>query len=554
MSPSFVAGGCEYHNRQRVNKMDGLIINRENFSDAMDWLLANLAREKLKEDEIYVAQMLVEELFVRFSRREVDPDAFSACLYIKKRLGDVRLVFVAEGDECNPLVRWSDDNEEDLLAYALLRAHRKKMSYARKWSDRQNVVYISPCEPIGSEVRNIFLGLIVGALAGILLYAFASPETNIWIDKVFIESVESVFVSALMMAVAPMIFFSVISGIISMSDSASLGRIGWRLVVWSLAKLAFYVAAGLLVGYCIGGMTEMLDVIMAGESAPEAAGLSIRALLIGIVPGNLVSPFETNNIMQTLFLACFFGVLLNRMEGELTWARDGVEFLSRFTMEVVGAMSHLLPFMVGISTAELILHVGPWGLVAYGRLLVGAALGLPLCFIISAALIALTARLSPLPFLKKAIPFSLLPFSTSSSNACLPATLSFCTEKMGINERMSKFAIPVGMQFNMDGTAYYVSVVSMMLARTFDVTLDADFLFSLFFVEFLMALTGVGLLVMPSILENMGIPGAAVMHFIGIEPLMDMPGTAQSVVGNITSAMLVAACEKQVDADTYNSV
>ena len=66
-----------------------------------------------------------------------------------------------------------------------------------------------------------------------------------------------------------------------------------------------------------------------------------------------------------------------------------------------------------------------------------------------------------------------------------------------------------------------------------------------------MALTGIGLLVMPSLLENMGIPGTAVMHFIGIEPLMDMPGTAQSVVGNITSAMLLAVREKQVDVDVY---
>lgn len=67
-----------------------------------------------------------------------------------------------------------------------------------------------------------------------------------------------------------------------------------------------------------------------------------------------------------------------------------------------------------------------------------------------------------------------------------------------------------------------------------------------------MALTGVGLLVMPSVLESMGIPGTAIIHFIGIEPLMDMPGTAQSVVGNITSTLLVAASEKQMDIDIYN--
>ncbi|MBQ2087608.1 MAG: cation:dicarboxylase symporter family transporter, partial [Selenomonas sp.] len=169
-------------------------------------------------------------------------------------------------------------------------------------------------------------------------------------------------------------------------------------------------------------------------------------------------------------------------------------------------------------------------------------------------LIGVIARLSPVIFLQKTVRFSALPFSTCNSSACLPATLQFCEEKLGISERLTKFSVPVGMQFNMDGIAYYVSVVSMMLACTFSVTIDADFLFSLFCVEFLMAMTGVGLIVMPPVLESMGIPGTAVMHFIGLEPLMDMPGTAQNVVGNITSALLVAKQEGQVDEKVYNSL
>lgn len=51
----------------------------------------------------------------------------------------------------------------------------------------------------------------------------------------------------------------------------------------------------------------------------------------------------------------------------------------------------------------------------------------------------------------------------------------------------------------------------------------------------------------------MGIPGIAVMHFIGIEPIIDMPGTAQNVVGDITSAFLVAGKEMQVDEVVYRS-
>ena len=222
-------------------------------------------------------------------------------------------------------------------------------------------------------------------------------------------------------------------------------------------------------------------------------------------------------------------------------------------VSVIGPKNCLLPFLVGISTVKMVMQMGPVGLLTYGWLILVIALGLPLSFIVSALLVCLVSHWQPLAFLQKTVRFSALPFSSSNSSACLPATLKFCTEKLGMNERIVKFTVPVGMQFNMDGTAYYVSVISMVLACTFSVTIDADFLFSLFCVEFLMAMTGVGLLVMPPLLESMGIPGTAVMHFIGIEPIIDMPGTAQNVVGDITSAFLVAQQEGQVDEAVYHS-
>ena len=323
--------------------------------------------------------------------------------------------------------------------------------------------------------------------------------------------------------------------------------------MWSLVKLAFFVAIGLWAGYLLGGMPELLSTLTMDENAKPAAGLTISSLLTGIVPGNVVSPFANNNVMQTLFLACFFGYVLNKMGGQLNWAKEGVSFMSSFTMNVVQTASVLLPFLVGISTIKMVMHMGPGGLMAYGWMLLVIALGLPLSFIVSTLMVALVARRSPWPFVKKTMSFSALPFSSSNSSACLPATLKFCVEKLGMSERISKFAVPVGMQFNMDGTAYYVSVISMSLACTFSVNIDADFLFSLFCVEFLMALTGVGLLVMPPVLESMGIPGTAVMHFIGIEPIIDMPGTAQNVVGDITSAFLVAQQDGQVDESVYTS-
>jgi Na+/H+-dicarboxylate symporter len=104
-----------------------------------------------------------------------------------------------------------------------------------------------------------------------------------------------------------------------------------------------------------------------------------------------------------------------------------------------------------------------------------------------------------------------------------------------------------------DGTAFYVAITSMMPARTFHLTQDAYFFAAFFFAQFLLALTGIGFIAMPSMVVAFGIPEVAIATVIGIEPILDMCGTAQSVLGNITSSLLVGRRLGRVDEKTYGS-
>ena len=245
--------------------------------------------------------------------------------------------------------------------------------------------------------------------------------------------------------------------------------------------------------------------------------------------------------------------MLNR-SGEYTdWAKNGIKFMSRFTIDAIGVLSSVIPFLVTLSVAELIIETGFQAMLPYIKIILVSACCLVISFVVSSVLVAVIGKILPGAFFKKIVKFSIVPFSLSSSNACLPSVLSFCSQKLGMDEQITKFSIPVGMQLNMDGTAFYVSVISMMLVRTFEININADFLVSLFFLEFFMALTGIGLIIMPPVLSTLGIPEAAVAHFIGIEPLLDMFGTAQSVIGNITSSFIVNRLENKVDEKIYYS-
>ena len=96
-----------------------------------------------------------------------------------------------------------------------------------------------------------------------------------------------------------------------MSDASYIGRIGWRIILFSLLKLAFYVALGLFTDYVVGGMSELLLMLQDNYTLNENTVL-IRNLIVNIIPDDIITPFNTNNISQLIFFACFLGVMLNR--------------------------------------------------------------------------------------------------------------------------------------------------------------------------------------------------------------------------------------------------
>lgn len=317
----------------------------------------------------------------------------------------------------------------------------------------KNMVVIKANEAESNRMRHMLLGLIGGAVLGLLLkWAVPDPLHLSWIEDNLLSPVQSMLLHALILVSAPMIFFSILSGIANISDTASLGRIGGRLLLLSLPKLAFYVVLGLFVGDMLGGFASFPE--MMAKDAVYETGTKLRDLIIGIVPADIVTPFHTNNVLQMLFLACFFGVMLAKAGDWADWAKNGVNFFSRFLMELLDILLPCLPWLVFVSMTKLVMHTGLASLLIFGKVVAAAALGIPIAMVISGMLVLSVGRCSPLPFVRKVARFIPLPFSLSNSTASMPFVLSFCRQKLGMEEKFTKFTISAGMQLNMDGTAF----------------------------------------------------------------------------------------------------
>ena len=530
-------------------------ISEAGYSEAVEWMEERLAEYELPKNEVLTAELLMEETFSRLAEASGDRKSFSAALAVRKRFGDVTLRLSAKGAQYNPIVEMNETTEDegDMYSLAILKAHREAMSYA--WKKGENVVSIRAHSSSSKSAIYTLIALFVGIFLGLALKAGLDTGSILWVGHNLFEPVEKMFMNALVMVAAPLIFFSVAAGITGMSDAADIGRMGGKLLLISIAKLAVALALAIWLGIWMGAMPELMTMVEEGASSGTAS-VSVRDVIMGVVPKNIISPFEGNNLLQVLFLALFFGVLLAKAAERVAWIRDFIGFFKQFFSDAMGTIMPMMPFVVAVSMAKLMMNTELSVLFLYGRLIVATFAEFVMVLLVSGVFVAFVGRVSPFPFLKKFLPFSILPFSIRSANACLPDTLKFCAEKLGMEEKLSMFAVPVGMQFNMLGSGSYVVMLAVLLRLTVGLPMDAEFLVSFFFAVLLMAFTfpsvpGATILVMASIFGVAGIPAAAVTLFIGIDPIMDSIRTTGNVAGNVVSAFLLARLEGKVEEEVY---
>ncbi len=518
-------------------------VSGANYGEAVEWLDGELAKTKATEEERLTAQLLFEECFTRMEEACESAEGFSAEVGVRRRWGDVSFRLSTKGEAFNPLEatkKLQGDEEDEDLGLVILLAHKNSVSYARK--NGENIISVKVHEAGGKQTGKVFAALALGIVSGLLMKACLNEATIRWIDRMIFGSAQELFMNALLMMVAPMVFFAVLSGITGISDTADVGRLGGRLIGFSLVKLLVTSAIGIAAGALLfpDAAPELLSTIPEGGETPD---FSLRDMLVGIIPRSMLTPFVSGSILQVLFLACFLGVMINRAGDRALMAKDAIEFLNRLCMDMIDVVVQFIPLLVFASMADLMLTTGLDALLPLGRVLIGDIVGVVLVFLVCAAFAMAFGGASPVSFLRKLSGFASVPFAISSSNACLPQTIDFCAEKLGVNRKLAMFTLPVGIQFNMNGTGYHIAIVTLLMARTCGIALDANALLSLFVSLFIVSFTlpgcpGAALIGISTVFAAVGIPMGAVMLFLCIDPIVSMIDTVGNVASNITSTLI----------------
>lgn len=523
----------------------------ENFSETVEQIETALTAEKLTRRELMNAQLLLEETFMRMVNLG---RAESVEVIISKRFGDLNLSLEGEGEEYNPLISVTDfdEDDEDYFRTIILKSNAAKMRYARKGN--KNLVLIQAHEYSNRQMYYTLFGMIAGAVFGLILKFAASPEVISVFSETISGSVQTMFMSALNMMIAPVVFFSIINGITGLTDSVSIGRIGGKLIgLYSMTTIiAIFIGLTMAFFFFSSGVPQVG--MVEGEASHEK--LSLISAIVNVIPKNLISPVLNRELLQVIFIAVLFGIFINKLGDKVKMLNDFAREANDFCLAIIGAITKFIPLITFFAMAGLILNLGLDSVILLGKLLGCYALGMVLMILVYGSILLVFGRISPVPLFKKLPSFITIPFATSSSAVTMPFTMKFCTEKIGISPKISSFSIPIGTTINMDGTAILYSTTCIMLLKMYGVEIDSTAIFTLLLAIFTVSvgtpgIPGGAVVLMAAIVGMFGVPAEAIAIVLAISPIEDRISTTTNVVGDIGASTILAKTENLFDEKIY---
>ena len=408
--------------------------------------------------------------------------------------------------------------------------------------------------------RKILVAMAVGVATGIALNVLFSPSGVVFsylVDGV-LYTLGAIFIAALKMLVVPIVFVSLVCGVSSLGDLASLGRMSVKAVSLYLltTTIAISIALSLAISVGPGSNFENTDrTEFAGQEPPPLA-----EVFINMVPSNPVAAMAEGNMLQLIVFAVVFGIALTMSGDRSREIRSIFQSLDVVVLKMVELVMRFAPYGVfalitrtfSTQGVDMILP-----LIGYFITLT-SALVLHVTVVYSSVL-KILANLSPVLFFRKMRdPFSFA-FSTASSGATIPVTLRTVQEQLGVDKSVGSFTVPLGATINMDGTAIMQGVATVFIANVYGVDLTViDYLTVVVTATLASigtaAVPGVGLVMLTIVLNQVGLPVEGIALIIGVDRLLDMLRTGCNVTGDCAVTCVIAEGENALNRETFNNV
>lgn len=400
--------------------------------------------------------------------------------------------------------------------------------------------------------------LLLGILAGFILHSTLPDGASAAAVAGYFSIVTDLFLRLIKMIIAPLIFATLVSGIAHMSDSAAIGRIGAKSIVWFLGASVVSLVIGLVLVQLLHPGTG-LGLQVAGQSAApvDTSALTLKEFMTHLVPVSIVDALARNEILQIVVFSVLMGVAMVSLRARAAALLRLIEEIAVVMLKVTGYVVACAPVAVFASIAATVTTQGTGILVAYAKFIGGFYASLAVLWTMLIIAAALAIGRGALELLRVVREPALLAFSTASSEAAYPLLLERL-QSFGIPQRIASFVLPLGYSFNLDGSMMYCTFAVLFIAQAYGIHLT--FIQQVTMVMVLLVtskgIAGVpraSLVVIASTLSYFRLPEAGLLLVLAVDHLLDMGRSGTNVIGNSVATVIIAKWEQAVRAPTASA-
>ena len=515
-------------------------LNNPDIAAACGKLEADFAEHRISDQNGTRIRLSVEEILLKYAEyfgRDTEFDVKT-----EKRFGSLRTVLSIRCDSFDPI---DSISEEEIILQRMM----ESMECVPVWSFRNGINRIAFTVRTGSRLPS-WAGIVIAASAGIIggMAAKALPQTLYTaLTEKILDPVSGTIMGFFGAVAGLMIAMSIISGIVSMGNVATLSRIGKKLI------RHIFLWMGVVALIVIGIVPLVFPI--AGGAGKGFDYETVLGLFLDIVPDNLITPFSTGNTLQIVFMAAFTGYVILRLAGRDSYLGSAAQSLNLLVQEMVAVILKAIPLVVFISLFELFGGKMQISLASVCKLPVYLALLSFGWLALVAIRVSVTRKVRLNVLIKKLLPTFLIAFSTASSAAALPTSMETCEKKLGIGKKLVDVGVPISNLFNKPVSFIERMVGILCMAELFRVDVTWSSLISMVITAFIFALCtptipGSGISAFTLMAQQFGVPMEAISIIIALDVITDRISTPTQVSVGQLELIQIANSLGSLDIET----
>lgn len=408
-----------------------------------------------------------------------------------------------------------------------------------------------------SEAKLIGLAMLAGLVVGLILYFTGTGE---YVE--YVKPIGTIFVRLLKMVIIPLVFSSIFMAMFHLGTPEALGSMGRKAVAYYFITTVCAVFLGIVfvnlinpgVGADLGaaGIHGLNSTMQQKVTSTQGLWATVIGVLVDAIPTNPFASMADGTVLQVIVFAIMFGIVALYLPKESEAVIKFMKSLEAMTLRLTHVIMKFAPIGIFVLMLDVMAKTGFDAVISLSKYMATVILGLACHFVILLLIAAWRLKKSPAFILKNLSSPLLTAFSTSSSAATLPITMTTVEENLGVRKDTAKFVLPLGATINMDGTALYESVAAIFIAQAYGIHLGIDKQIIVFMTASLAAIgaaaiPGAGLITMSIVLGAVGLPIEGIGLILAVDRILDMFRTTVNVFGDCVGTIVVDSLLEEND-------